>query len=190
MLILSSTSPYRAELLKRLDLPFERQNPDLPEPDVQGEAPSARAARLSLEKAMKVAKGKRDAVIIGSDQVATLNGRALHKPGNLENAVAQLQQMSGQQVVFYTALAVVDTRNSEQYQATDTTTAHMRHLTQDEIDRYLIADKPFDCAGSFKVERMGISLFDAIETRDPTALMGMPMIELCKMLRACGMNVP
>lgn len=190
MLILSSTSPYRAQLLTRLGLPFECHNPDLPEPDIDGEPADARASRLSLEKAQKVADETSEAVVIGSDQVATLNGMALHKPGNFDNAIAQLRQMRGQQVVFYTGLAVVDTRSHQHYHALDTTTAHMRHLTEDEIARYLEADQPFDCAGSFKVEQLGISLFDAIDTRDPTALMGMPMIELCRMLRSCGISVP
>lgn len=190
MLILASTSRYRAELLNRLGLPFDCQDPQIEEPELAGEKPQDRANRLALEKAESLAKTSPHAVIIGSDQVAAVDGQLLHKPGTMANALRQLQQMRGQQVLFHTAVAVVDARNDVHHQALDITTASMRELTDDEIERYLQADQPLDCAGSFKVEALGISLFDSVSTDDPSALVGLPLIKLCQMLRHCGLHVP
>ncbi|MEE9335919.1 MAG: Maf family nucleotide pyrophosphatase [Granulosicoccaceae bacterium] len=190
MLILASTSRYRADLLNRLGLPFDTRDPQTDEPELPLEPPAARACRLALEKAEAVVTSSAQGVIIGSDQVAAVAGQLLHKPGTMSNAIEQLRQMSGQQVVFHTAVAVVDTRDGSRQQAMDITTATLRELNDAEIERYLQADQPLDCAGSFKVELLGISLFESVSTDDPTALVGLPLIKLCQMLRQCGLSLP
>ena len=190
MLILASTSRYRAELLNRLGLSFDTCDPGFDEPELPGEMPEARASRLALEKAKAVASSSPNAVIIGSDQVAAVGGKLLHKPGTMNNAIEQLKQMRGQQVLFSTAVAVVDARSGSHHQAMDITTANMRESDDGEIERYLQADQPLDCAGSFKVESLGICLFDSVSTDDPTALVGLPLIKLCQLLRQCGLSVP
>ncbi len=190
MLILASTSKYRAELLNRLGLPFDARDPQIDEPELPGEPSAERASRLALEKAEAIAANSPQAIIIGSDQVAAVGGELLHKPGSKTNAIEQLKRMRGQAVIFHTAVAVVDARSGNHHQAVDITTATMRALRDDEIERYLEADQPLDCAGSFKVESLGISLFDSVNTDDPTALVGLPLIKLCRMLRQCGLSVP
>lgn len=187
-LILASTSPYRRELLERLRLPFEVIRPDVDEAPRPAEAPILLAQRLARAKAGVIGLQQPDAWIIGSDQVAELDGKPLGKPGNRGKALAQLQAMSGRQVRFHTAVCLV--RGDLVLEAMDTTTVHFRILQSAETERYVDADNPLDCAGSFKCEGLGITLFDAIESRDPTALVGLPLIALSAMLREAGFALP
>jgi septum formation protein len=187
-LILASTSRYRRELLERLRLPFTVQAPQVDETPLAGEAPRTLAARLALAKAHAVARLDSDAVVIGSDQVADLDGRPLGKPGTHERAAGQLRAMSGRSVVFHTAVAVVCAARRYEASAVVAATVRVRPLTGAEIDRYLHLDQPFDCAGSAKSEALGIALLDAIESDDPTALIGLPLIRTCAMLRAVGLD--
>ena len=188
-LILASTSRYRAELLARLRLPFEVARPEVDETPHPGEAPATLALRLAAAKASALATLHADAVVIGSDQVASCEGRVLGKPGGRDAAIAQLQAMSGREAVFLTAVAlarpggVIET-------ALDTTVVRFRPLSDDAIARYVDAEQPFDCAGSFKCEGLGIALFEAIESRDPTALVGLPLIATARLLRAAGCDLP
>lgn len=185
-LILGSTSPYRRELLQRLQIPFEVASPAVDETPLPGEAPVALARRLALAKAHAVAAAFPDAVVIGSDQVADLNGQALGKPGNHANAVAQLRQMRGQSVVFQTAVAVVCLQSGFEQTDLAAVKVQFRALGDEEIENYLQAEQPYDCAGSAKSEGLGISLLEAIENDDPTALVGLPLIRTCRMIRAAG----
>ena len=189
-LILGSTSRYRRELLQRLHLPFEVVAPDVDETPLPGEAPSALALRLALAKAHAVAQRHPNAVVIGSDQVADLAGEPLGKPGTHERAVAQLQRMRGQTVVFQTALAVVCLATGFAQQDLAPVRVRFRDLSDDEIDRYLRIEQPYDCAGSAKSEGLGIALLDAIDSDDPTALVGLPLIRTCRLLRAAGVAIP
>ena len=189
-LILGSTSRYRRELLQRLHLPFEVVAPDVDETPLPGEAPSALALRLALAKAHAVAQRHPTAVVIGSDQVADLAGEPLGKPGTHERAVAQLQRMRGQTVVFQTALAVVCLATGFAQQDLAPVRVRFRDLSDAEIDRYLRIEQPYDCAGSAKSEGLGIALLDAIDSDDPTALVGLPLIRTCRLLRAAGVAVP
>ena len=188
-LILGSTSRYRRELLQRLHLPFEVVAPDVDETPLPGEAPSALALRLALAKAHAVAQHHPNAVVIGSDQVADLAGEPLGKPGTHERAVAQLQRMRGQTVVFQTALAVVCLATGFAQQDLAPVRVRFRDLSDAEIDRYLRIEQPYDCAGSAKSEGLGIALLDAIDSDDPTALVGLPLIRTCRLLRAAGVAV-
>lgn len=185
-LILGSTSVYRRELLSRLRIPFDVEAPHVDESSLPGETPLVLAQRLALSKAQAVAARFPDCVVIGSDQVADLDGKALGKPGNFERALAQLQEMRGKTVVFQTALAVVcqDTGFCQQDVAPVRVT--FRHLTDDEITHYLHAEEPYDCAGSAKSEGLGIALLEKIDNDDPTALVGLPLIRTAAMLRAAG----
>lgn len=187
-LILGSTSRYRRELLERLRLPFEVYAPNVDESALPQEAPADLAQRLALAKANAIAQQHRNAIIIGSDQVADLNGMALGKPGTHERAVEQLQAMSGQTVIFHTALAVVCAESG--FTAVDTAVirTRFRTLSAAEIESYLQAEQPYDCAGSAKSEGLGISLLAAIESDDPTALIGLPLIRTCEMLRQAGLD--
>lgn len=187
-LLLASTSPYRRALLERLALPFDCVRPDVDESPLAGEPPDSLAVRLAAAKAAEVAKRHPGAWVIGSDQVADLDGQPLGKPGTVRAAHAQLAAMSGQVVHFHTAICLV--RDGEQHEARDTTRVHFRKLKAAEIERYVDAEQPLDCAGSFKCEGLGIALFDAIESRDPTALVGLPLIALCGLLRQAGFAVP
>ena len=189
-LILGSTSRYRRELLQRLHLPFEVVAPDVDETRLPGEAPSALALRLALAKAHAVAQRHPNAVVIGSDQVADLAGEPLGKPGTHERAVAQLQRMRGQTVVFQTALAVVCLATGFAQQDLAPVRVRFRDLSDAEIERYLRIEQPYDCAGSAKSEGLGIALLDAIDSDDPTALVGLPLIRTCRLLRAAGVAVP
>lgn len=189
-LILGSTSRYRRELLQRLHLPFEVVAPDVDETPLPGEAPSALALRLALAKAHAVAQRHPNAVVIGSDQVADLAGEPLGKPGTHERAVAQLQRMRGQTVVFQTALAVVCLATGFAQQDLAPVRVRFRDLSDAEIERYLRIEQPYDCAGSAKSEGLGIALLDAIDSDDPTALVGLPLIRTCRLLRAAGVAVP
>ena len=188
-LILASTSRYRRELLERLRLPFECVAPGVDETPLSGEPPAAQAVRLARLKAEAVARRYPDAIVIGSDQVAELAGRTLGKPGERAAAHAQLRACSGQEVLFHTAVQVLGGPPRSQ-SLLDRTTVRFRALRDDEIARYLEAEQPYDCAGSFKVEGLGACLFDAVRNDDPTALIGLPLVQLSASLRACGYALP
>ena len=188
-LILGSTSRYRRELLARLQLPFSVVSPEVDETPQPNEAPQALAWRLALAKAHAVAGLHPQAVVIGSDQVADLNGTPLGKPGTHDRAVAQLQRMRGQHVVFHTAVAVVcaDTQ-FEQVELAEVR-VRFRQLSDAEIESYLRREQPYDCAGSAKSEGLGIALLEAIDNDDPTALVGLPLIRTCRLLQAAGVTL-
>lgn len=185
-LVLGSTSPYRRELLQRLQIPFEVAAPEVDETPLPHEVPDALAARLALAKAHAVAKNFPQAVVIGSDQVADLNGLALGKPGNHERAVTQLRQMRGQTVIFQTAVAVVCLESGFEQTALAAVRVKFRDLNDDDIENYLRAEQPYDCAGSAKSEGLGIALLESIDSDDPTALIGLPLIRTCQMIQAAG----
>jgi septum formation protein len=187
-LVLASTSRYRRELLERLRLPFEVASPGVDEAPLPGEEPAALAQRLALAKAQAVAAARPDAVVIGSDQVADLDGRAIGKPGTHERAVEQLRAMRGRRVVFQTAVAVV--RRSTGFARTllAPVAVRFRDLSDAEIEFYLRAEQPYDCAGSAKCETLGIALLDAIDSDDPTALVGLPLIRTSALLREAGID--
>ncbi|MEY3783419.1 MAG: hypothetical protein RIS97_1598, partial [Pseudomonadota bacterium] len=187
--ILGSTSVYRRELLSRLRIPFEVQAPDVDETALSGESPLQLAQRLALAKAQAVAHKFPDAVVIGSDQVADLDGLALGKPGNFERATLQLRQMRGKTVVFQTAVAVVCHATGFVAQDYANVKVGFRDVSDDEITAYLLAETPYDCAGSAKSEGLGITLLEAIHSDDPTALVGLPLIRTCNMLRAAGVKL-
>ena len=187
--VLGSTSRYRRELLSRLNLPFEVAAPDVDETPQTGEAPRELALRLALAKARAVAARHPEAVVIGSDQVADLAGQALGKPGEHARAVQQLRQMRGQTVVFQTALAVVCQATGFEQVDLAPVRVKFRPLTDEEIEHYLQAEKPYDCAGSAKSEGLGIALLESIENDDPTALVGLPLIRTARMLRAAGVKL-
>ncbi|HKX43180.1 MAG TPA: Maf family nucleotide pyrophosphatase [Burkholderiaceae bacterium] len=188
-LILASTSRYRRELLQRLRLPFDVTAPEVDETAHAGETPAALAQRLALAKARAVAARHPDAVVIGSDQVADLAGVAIGKPGTHERAVAQLRRMRGRSVVFQTAVAVVRNGGRDVVgTALAPVTVRFRQLDDAEIEHYLRTEQPYDCAGSAKAETLGIALLEAIESDDPTALIGLPLIRTCTLLRAAGID--
>ena len=188
-LVLGSTSTYRRELLQRLQIPFAVAAPEVDETPLQHETPDALAGRLALAKARAVAKNFPQAVVIGSDQVADLNGLALGKPGNHERAVAQLRQMRGQTVIFQTAVAVVCLESGFEQTALAAVRVKFRELDDAEIENYLRAEQPYDCAGSAKSEGLGIALLESIDSDDSTALVGLPLIRTCKMIQAAGIAV-
>ncbi len=188
VLILASTSPYRRELLQRLRLPFECARPGVDETPLAWESPCQLVRRLALAKAEAVAALHPQAWVIGSDQAADLAGRVLGKPGGREAAIAQLAAMAGRTVGFHTAVCL--RRGAVALHAVDLTRVRFRGLSIDEIGRYVDAEQPFDCAGSFKCEGLGIALFEAIESHDPTALVGLPLIALSGLLRDAGYAVP
>jgi septum formation protein len=187
-LILASTSRYRRELLERLRLPFEVRAPEVDETPRPGEHPAALAQRLALAKAQAVSAQFPGAVVIGSDQVADLDGEPIGKPGTHERAVAQLRSMRGRSVVFQTAVAVVRASTGYAGAALAPVTVRFRQLSDAEIEHYLRAEQPYDCAGSAKVETLGIALLDAVESDDPTALVGLPLIRTAALLRAAGID--
>jgi septum formation protein len=190
-LVLASTSPYRRELLARLGLAFTQVAPDVDESPLPSEAPAAIASRLARAKAGAVARAHAGAWVIGSDQVAELDGQGLGKPGGRERAVGQLRAMSGRSVRFHTAVCVAGGEpGASPAELVDTTTVRFRTLDDAEIARYVDREQAFDAAGSFKAEGLGIALFDAIESRDPTALIGLPLIGTARLLRRCGFAVP
>ena len=186
-LILASRSPYRRALLERLRLPFSTRSPQTDESPLTGESGAALAQRLAGAKAREVAGPNPGAVVIGSDQVPSLDGEFLHKPGDPETAFRQLRQCSGRSVRFDTGLCVV-APGREPLTESIVTVVHFRDLADTEIRRYLELDQPFDCAGSFKWESLGIALFERLEGEDPTALEGLPLIALCRMLRQVGLD--
>ncbi|AGU48590.1 Maf-like protein [Variovorax paradoxus B4] len=188
-LILASTSRYRRELLNRLHLPFDVQPPDVDETALDGETPRELAERLALEKARAVAARFPEAVVIGSDQVADLAGEALGKPGDHARATAQLRRMRGQTLVFQTAVAVVCQATGFVQRDLAPVRVVFRELSDAAIEQYLQAEQPYDCAGSAKSEGLGIALLNAIDSDDPTALVGLPLIRTCRMLRAAGVEL-
>ena len=187
-LILASTSRYRRELLQRLRLPFEVESPEVDETPEGGERPEALAQRLAVAKARAVSDRFPDAVVIGSDQVADLDGTPIGKPGDHDHATAQLRAMSGRTVVFHTGVAVLCAARAFAATAVVPVTVRFRTLDDIEIERYLRAEKPYDCAGSAKCETLGIALLEAIESDDPTALVGLPLIRTCDLLRRAGID--
>ena len=188
-LVLGSTSRYRRELLSRLHVPFEVAAPDVDETPLPGELPAALAQRLALAKAQAVAAKYPHAVVIGSDQVADLRGQPLGKPGTHERAVAQLRMMRGQTVIFQTALAVVCAESGFLQQDIAAVRVVFRDLSDAEIENYLRIEQPYDCAGSAKSEGLGIALLERIDSDDPTALIGLPMIRTARMIRAAGVKL-
>lgn len=188
-IVLGSTSRYRRALLSRLNLPFEVASPEVDETPLAGETPDALARRLALAKARAVAAHFPQAAVIGSDQVAELDGQALGKPGSHERARAQLRHMSGRSVVFHTAVAVVCLAAKFEQLDLAPVRVRFRALSDPEIEAYLHAEQPYDCAGSAKSEGLGIALLEAIDNDDPTALVGLPLIRTCRMLRAAGVRL-
>lgn len=191
-LVLGSTSRYRAELLRRLTAQFRQAAPDVEENAHPGETPAALAARLAAAKAAAVAQRHPGAIVIGSDQVADLEGVALGKPSSIAQAQQQLAACSGRRVRFHTALCLVDARRADwrHFAETDLTTVEFRELDPGAIARYVAREQPLDCAGSFKSEGLGIALFERIVSNDPSALVGLPLIALCRLLRQAGIAVP
>jgi septum formation protein len=188
-LVLGSTSRYRQELLQRLRIPFSVAAPDVDETPQAGEAPAALAMRLALAKAREVARAFPQAVVIGSDQVADLDGVPLGKPGTHERAVAQLRQMRGRTVIFQTAVAVVCLASGFEQAALAAVKVRFRQLSDEAIENYLQAEQPYDCAGSAKSEGLGIALLEAIDSDDPTALIGLPLIRTCHLIEAAGIRL-
>jgi 7-methyl-GTP pyrophosphatase len=190
-LILASTSPYRRALLERLQVPFRCEAPGTDESPRKSEPPEALAKRLALAKAHSVATNNPSALVIGSDQVASIEpGSCIGKPGSHAAAAAQLRASSGKQVHFYTGLALVGIESGIEQAAVETFSVQFRSLTDREIDSYLRLDHPYDCAGSFKYESLGIALFDRMIGDDPTALEGLPLIATCRLLRLAGIPLP
>lgn len=189
-LVLGSTSRYRRELLSRLNIPFSIDSPEVDETPLPGEAPRELALRLALAKAHAVAQRHPQALVIGSDQVADLQGEPLGKPGTHERATTQLKAMRGNSVIFHTAVAVVCLETGFEHVDLAPVTVQFRPLSDEEIERYLRAEQPYDCAGSAKSEGLGISLLNSIDSDDPTALIGLPLIRTCRMLRAAGLVLP
>jgi len=189
-LILASTSPYRRSLLERLGIPFTALPPQTPEDTVPGELPPDRALRLAIAKAQAVASEHPEAVIIGSDQVAAVGSKILDKPGDAARCRAQLTAASGSSARFHTACAVIAPQTGIRMVHIDTTTVYFRGLSDQEIDRYVARERPFDCAGGFRAEGLGISLFESIESRDPTAIIGLPLIWVACALRRAGFVLP
>lgn len=189
-IVLGSTSRYRAELLRRLLADFGQAAPGTDENPLPGEPPATRALRLAIAKAEAVAREHPGALVIGSDQVAELDGQVLDKPGNAERARAQLTASSGREVHFHTALCLLDTRDGRRHTHVDHTRVRFRTLDAAAIARYVEREQPLDCAGSFKCEGLGISLFEAIDNHDPSALIGLPLIALARLLREAGVQLP
>jgi septum formation protein len=189
-LVLASTSAYRRSLLERFGVPFQTSAPGVDETPTPGEEPMELAIRLARSKAEAVAQRSSDAVIIGSDQLAACGRQVLGKPGTEAKCREQLQLMNGQRVHFFTAVHVIDSRSQNREAHLEVTTVHFRKLTSEEIHRYVARERPLDCAGSFRMEALGITLFDRIDSQDPTALMGLPLIWVAGALRRAGFQVP
>ena len=181
-LILGSSSPFRAELLEKLNLTFTQVSPDIDETPAAGETPTQLVKRLASSKALEIAKTHPEALIIGSDQVAVIDNDILGKPGNHQNAMAQLKRASGQDVTFLTGLALYNAKNQHMQSAVEPFTVHFRELSESQIDFYLKKEQPYQCAGSFKSEGFGISLFSKLVGDDPNTLIGLPLIRLIDML--------
>jgi septum formation protein len=190
VLVLASTSPYRRQLLSRLAVSFETRPPGVDEAHIERESPADRALRLALEKARAVAREHPQAVIIGADQVAACGDRLLDKPGSAARSHEQLAALSGRTALFYTACIVLGGSRGLHLAHVDTTSVVFRKLSVTEIERYVARERPFDCAGAFRAESLGISLLECIESRDPTALIGLPLIWLAAALREAGFLLP
>lgn len=188
-LVLASTSPYRKVLLERLGLPFETAAPDINETALENEAPETLVTRLAEAKARAIAPHYPDALIIGSDQVAVLDGKILGKPGDHETATQQLRNASGRQVTFLTGLCLLNTQTQHAHVRLVPFSVVFRTLSESQIEYYLNQEKPYDCAGSFKSEGFGISLFERLEGEDPNALIGLPLIELIRLLAKENVDV-
>jgi septum formation protein len=186
-LVLGSSSRYRGEMLQRLRIPFEISAPEVDETPLPHEAPAALASRLALEKARAVARTWPSAIVIGADQVADLGGQPLGKPGNHARATEQLRQMRGKTVIFQTAVAVVCADTGFEQGSLAAVRVKFLDLSDAEIENYLLAEQPYDCAGSAKSEGLGIALLESIDSDDPTALVGLPLIRTCALLRAAGL---
>jgi septum formation protein len=189
-IVLASSSKYRQQLLQRLHLNFVCQAPDIDESEHPNETPLETAIRLAYQKAWCIANEHPEAIVIGSDQVANVNGKAISKPGNHEAAQQQLLKMSGQTIVFHTAACVICKAMPKLIEFEVSTQVSFRALSEHEIERYLLADTPYDCAGSAKSESLGIALLESIESTDPTALVGLPLIRLSNALRNMGIDLP
>ncbi|WP_282598283.1 nucleoside triphosphate pyrophosphatase [Aeromonas sp. SrichE-2G] len=189
-LILASTSRYRKALLEKLGLPFQCVSPEVDETPIPGESAEALVSRLAQAKAMAIAECHDHGLIIGSDQVCVCDGQILGKPGTVENAVAQLMRAQGKRVTFLTGLCVIDAASGHAEQMVEPFAVHFRSLDEAAIRRYVEAERPLDCAGSFKCEGMGIVLFEALEGRDPNALIGLPLIALINLLGRHGLHLP
>jgi len=189
-LVLGSTSPFRCELLQRLGLPFDTAAPDIDETPLPDESPKELVKRLSVAKAQAVASQFPDALIIGSDQVAVIDDDILGKPGNHDRAVEQLRRASGRSVNFYTGLCLYNSRTNQHQLDVVSFEVTFRQLTDQQIERYLQREQPYNCAGSFKSEALGITLFEAMRGDDPTALIGLPLIRLTSMLTEEGVALP
>jgi septum formation protein len=189
-IVLASSSPYRKSLLARIGLDCRAISPDIDENALQNEAPAATALRLAENKARKIAEAEPMALIIGSDQVAVLDDLAIGKPGNHAASVLQLQAMSGKTVVFHTALCLLNAATGAAQLANVPTIVRFRILDDAQIERYLQQDQPYDCAGSAKIEALGITLVEQLESDDPTALIGLPLITLVTMLKKEGITIP
>ena len=189
-LVLASTSPTRKSLLDRLEIQYSQQSPEMDETPLEGETPQALVERLAYGKAASIARSNPDAVVIGSDQISVCDNLLIGKSGSIKRAIKQLDQFSGKTVDFYTAVCVM--RETDGFCEThlDHTSVTFRSLTIDEIERYLAAEPAIECAGSFKVESLGITLFDQVVSKDPTALPGLPLIATARLLREAGFNVP
>lgn len=189
-LLLASSSPWRRQLLARLGLPFDCASPDIDESPLPGESAEALCLRLAEEKARALADRYPEHLIIGSDQVLLLDGKAVSKPGSHDAATEQLKRCSGRRIRFSTALCLLNSRSGRIQQAVEPFDVLFRHLDDTAIERYLRTEKPYDCAGSFKSEGLGISLFEALQGDDPSSLIGLPLIRLCNMLRNEGVQLP
>jgi septum formation protein len=189
-LVLASTSPYRRQLLERFGIRFTVAAPDVDETPLPGETPIDLANRLARAKAEVIAHRHPASVVIGSDQVALFGREVIGKPGNPERCVEQLKMLSGQRLAFHTAVNVIQSDTGSNQSHLDITTVHFRKLTNDEIERYVARERPVNCAGGFKAEALGITLFDRIESQDPTALIGLPLIWLSAALRRTGFTLP
>ncbi len=188
-LVLASTSPFRKQLLEKLKLEFTTDSPDIDESRLVGETPEALVARLAEQKAVAVAERHPNSLIIGSDQVAVNDGEILGKPGNHDKAVAQLQSTSGQRVTFLTGLCLYNSATGDSQLEVVPFGVVFRELSESQIENYLNAEQPYNCAGSFKSEAMGIALFERLEGEDPNTLIGLPLIRLVRMLEAEGVRV-
>lgn len=189
-LILASSSKYRRQLLQRFGVPFTCQAPAIDESGRDSESPLALVERLAMEKAQAVSRSNPQAIVVGSDQIAVFNGSVVGKPGHFDKALEQLLSFSGQAVEFLTSVSVQVLQTGFRRQHVDTTRVGFRHLRRGEIERYLKTEKPYDCAGAFKAESLGIVLFEYIHSDDPTALIGLPLIRTAAMLRETGLRLP
>ncbi|MCF6346614.1 MAG: Maf family nucleotide pyrophosphatase [Thiomicrorhabdus sp.] len=189
-IILASTSPFRKQLLKNLYLTFEQVAPDIDETPLKDEAPKAMVARLSYNKAQEIAQRSPNSIIIASDQCAVFQDTPIGKPHTMQNAIKQLQQFSQETITFYTGLVVINTATQQQFERMDTTLVHFRTLSQEVIENYLEIEQPLNCAGSFKSEGLGITLFEKITSKDPNALIGLPLIELTNIFYQMGYSLP